>query len=94
MFSIPALTLLKKTFLPVKFGIVTDNEKKSFGIRLLHGERYNALNLRHTELTHRRRVWGIEINMFVMVYNNIHFGQGFFLFPTVYFHACTAGSSP
>lgn len=55
MFSIPALTLLKKTILPVKFGIVTDNEKKSFRIRLLHGERYNALNLRHTELTHRRR---------------------------------------
>lgn len=55
MFSIPALTLLKNTFLPVKFGIVTDNEKKSFRIRLLHGEGYNALNLRHTALTHRRR---------------------------------------
>lgn len=54
------LLLFSKSFLPVKFGIVSDNQKKSSGIKLLNGECYSALNLGHRGLRRKQELRDLD----------------------------------
>lgn len=49
-----------KTSLPVKFGILPDNQKKSSGIKLLNGKCYSALNLGHRRLRHKQELKDLD----------------------------------